>query len=116
MSEVALDQQQQSKHNKKRMVSPSAPESTYADIGTPSKFKASRNEVSHPSNDIGRVDKSLDDEIDLDQAFERSATLQKSKAVKIMIVSKFGFFREPKAEVDIGGLEANIVEFLKTSV
>ena len=49
MSEVALDQQQQSKHNKKRMVSPSAPESTYADIGTPSKSKASRNEVSHPS-------------------------------------------------------------------
>lgn len=30
-----------------------------------------------------------------------------------MIVSKFGFFREPKAEVDIEELETNIVEFFK---
>ena len=113
MNKVTLDQQQQYKDSKKRMVFPSAPESTYADTGTPSKFKASVNEVSNPSKDISTVDKSLDGRIDLDQAFERSATLQNSKAGKSMIVSKFGFLCEPKVGVDIQGLETNIVEFSK---
>ena len=111
MNKVTLDQQQQSKNNKKRMES--TPESTYADIGTPSKFEASRNEVSNPSKDISRVDKSVDGRIDLDQAFERLAMLQNSKAGKIMIVSKFSFLCEAKVGVDIQGLETNIVEFSK---
>ena len=110
INKVTLDQQQQSK-DKKRMISPGAPESTYANIGTPSKFKASRNEVSNHSSDISTVDKSLDSRIDLDQAFERSAVLQNNQAAKIRIVSKFDFLCEPKVGVHIEGLETNIVEF-----
>ena len=107
MNKVTLDQQHQSKDNK-GMVSPSAPESKYADLG----FR-SRNEVSNPTSDISATDRSLDGRIDLDQAFESSAPLQKSKAAKSKIVSQFGFLCEPKEGVNIKGLKPNIVEFSK---
>ena len=111
MDKVTLDQQHQSKDNKKLVVSPSALESRYADLDTPSKVKTSRNEASNPTVDISTVDRSLDGRMDLDQAFERSAPLQKSKASKSKIISKFGFLIEPKEGVDIKGLEPDIVEF-----
>ena len=114
MNKVRLDQQHQPKDNKKRMVSSSASEPNYvdtADIVTPSKIKTSRNEVSYPRNDISTTDRSLGDRMDLDQAFEKSASLQESKAGKSAIVSKFGFLCDPKEGIDIKGLEPNIVEF-----
>ena len=116
MNKVKLDQQHQSRDNKKLIVSASAPESNYADtadIGTPSKIKTLENNVSYPSNAIRTTDRSLDGKMDLDQAFERSASLQKNKAAKSAIVSKFGFLCDPKEGVDIKGLEPNIVEFSK---
>ena len=113
MNNVTLDQQHLSKDNKKLIVSPSVPESSYTDLDTPSKVKTSRNEVSNPTVDISTSDRRLDRRMDLDQAFERSAPLQKSKGAKSKIVSKFGFLSEPKEGVDIKGLEPNIVEFSK---
>ena len=113
MNSVTLDQQHLSKDNKKLIVSPSVPESSYTDLDTPSKVKTSRNEVSNPTVDISTSDRRLDRRMDLDQAFERSAPLQKSKGAKSKIVSKFGFLSEPKEGVDIKGLEPNIVEFSK---
>ena len=113
MNKVKLDQQHQSRDNKKLIVSVSAPESNdadTADIGTPSKIKT-ENEVSYPSNAIRTTDRSLDGRMDLDQAFERCASLQKSKVAKGAIVSKFGFLCDPKEGVEIKGLEPNIVEF-----
>ena len=112
MNNVTLDQQHLSK-DKKLIVSPSVPESSYTDLDTPSKVKTSRNEVSNPTVDISTSDRRLDRRMDLDQAFERSAPLQKSKGAKSKIVSKFGFLSEPKEGVDIKGLEPNIVEFSK---
>ena len=112
MNNVTLDQQHLSKDNKKLIVSPSVPESSYTDLDTPSKVKTSRNEVSNPTVDISTSDRRLDHRMDLDQAFER-APLQKSKGAKSKIVSKFGFLSEPKEGVDIKGLEPNIVEFSK---
>ena len=113
MNKVTLDQQHLSKDNNKLIVSPSVPESSYTDLDTPSKVKTSRNEVSNPTVDISTSDRRLDRRMDLDQAFERSAPLQKSKGAKSKIVSKFGFLSEPKEGVDIKGLEPNIVEFSK---
>ena len=113
MNKVTLDQQHLSKDNNKLIVSPSVPESSYTDLDTPSKVKTSRNEVSNPTVDISTSDRRLDRRMDLDQAFERSASLQKSKGAKSKIVSKFGFLSEPKEGVDIKGLEPNIVEFSK---
>ena len=107
MNKVTLDQQHQPKDNK-RMASASAPESKYADLGTRPKI-----EVSNPVSDISATGGSLDGRIDLDEAFERSTQLPKSKAAKGKIVSQFAFLCQPKEGVDIKCLEPNIVEFSK---
>ena len=51
--------------------------------------------------------------MNLDQAFQRFASLEKSNAPKSKIVSKFGFLCEPRQGVDIEGLKPNLVEFSK---
>ena len=55
--------------------------------------------------------KSRDHGMDLDQAFKRSAPLQKNKTTESKIVSKFGFLCEPDQGVDIERLEPNLTEF-----
>ena len=87
------------------MVSPSLPEANQPEVGP------SRNEQSsHPSEDSTKAYKSFDLGMDLDQAFQRSATLKKSKAPKSKIVSKFGFLCEPRQGVEIEGLKPNVIE------
>ena len=107
MDEVTFNQQQQPQDSQKRMVSPSLPGSNQLEVGT------SRNEKSSYPSDDSKVDKSFDLGMDLDQAFQRSATLKKSNAPKSKIVSKFGFLCEPRQGVDIEGLKPNLVEFSK---
>ena len=79
--------------------------SNYPDVGT------SRNKASKPNNDFRKSNTSLDLTMELDQAFERSAPLHKSKSARSKIVSKFGFFCEPKQGDDIEGLKSNLIEF-----
>ena len=67
----------------------------------------------YPSEDSTKADKSLDLGMDLDQIFQRSATLKKRNARKSKIVSKFGFLCEPGQGVDIEGLKPNVIEFSK---
>ena len=106
MVEATFKQQQRPEDNQKRMVSPSLPEANQPDFGP------SRNEKSsYPSEDSTKEDKSLALRVDLDQAFQRSATLQKDNASKSKIISKFGFLCEPRQGVDIEGLKPNLVEF-----
>ena len=105
MNKLTLEQLQQDEGNKKHFVSPSVLESYYPDVGT------SRNKVFKPNNDFRKSSKSLDLTMELDQAFERSAPLQKSKSARSKIVSKFVFFCEPKQGVDIEGLKPNLIEF-----
>ena len=93
------------------MVSLCVAESNYAEVRIPSTFKSTRSEVSNPSNYVTTADKCLNYRIDIDQAFERSASFQKSKAAKSKIVSRFDFLCEPKEGVDIKGLKPNLVEF-----
>ena len=90
------------------MVSPSLPEANQPEVG-PSKNEQS----SHPSEDSTKAYKSFDLGMDLDQAFQRSATLKKSKAPKSKIVSKFGFLCEPRQGVDTEGSKPNVIEFSK---
>ena len=100
MDEFTLGQRQRSESNQKLQ------------IGTSPNFETSRNEkISNTSNDFSKINKSLDRGIDLDEAFERSAPLQKSNATKNKIVSKFGFICEPSQGVDIEGLKPNLVKF-----
>ena len=49
--------------------------------------------------------------MDLDQAFQRFATLQKGNAPKSKIISKSGFLCEPTQDVDIKRVTPNLVEF-----
>ena len=106
MVEATFKQQQRPEDNQKRMVSPSLPEANQPDFGP------SRNEKSsYPSEDSTKEDKSLALRVDLDQAFQRSATLKKDNASKSKIISKFGFLCEPRQGVDIEGLKPNLVEF-----
>ena len=106
MDEVIFNQQQQPQDS--RMVSHGLPGSNQLEVGT------SRNEkASYPSDDSTKADESLDLGMDLDQAFQRSATLKKSNAPKSKIVSKFGFLCEPRQGVDIEGLKPNLVGFSK---
>ena len=97
MDKLTFEEEQQSKNHKKLLVSSSVPESNYANVRTSKTEKVS--------------DRSLDRGVDLDQAFERSASLQKSHAAKSKIVSKFGFLCEPSQGVDIKGLKPTLVEF-----
>ena len=108
---LTFERRQNKVGNKEHMVSLSLAESNNAEVGTSSKFKTKGNEVSNPYNDINTTDKSLNRRIDLDQAFERAAPLQKSKAAKSKIVSMFDFLCEPKEGVDIKGLKPNLVVF-----
>ena len=108
MDDITLNQQQQPQDSQKRMVSPSLPESNQLEAGT------SRNQKSsYPSDDSTKADKSFDLGMNLDQAFQRFASLEKSNAPKSKIVSKFGFLCEPSQGVDIEGLKPNLVEFSK---
>ena len=97
MDKLTFEEQRKSKNHKKLLVSSSVPESNYANVKTSKTEKVS--------------DRSLDRGVDLDQAFERSASLRKSNAAKSKIVSKFGFLCEPSQGVDIQGLKPNLVEF-----
>ena len=99
MGTVTLEQQQQPDDNKKRKpaVSPSLPESNYPNVETSTTEK-----IPDKSRDHGMV---------LDQAFKSSAAPQNSKSAGSKIVSKFGFYCEPKQGVDIKGLKPNLVEF-----
>ena len=97
MDKLTFQEQQQPKNRKKRLVSSSVPELNYANVRTLKTEKVS--------------EKSLDRGVDLDQAFERSASLRKSNPAKSKIVSKFGFLCEPSQGVNIQGLKPNLVEF-----
>ena len=99
MVTLTSERQQQPEGSKKQkaVVSPSLPDSNYPNVETSIIGKAS--------------DKSRDHGMDLDQAFKRSAPLQKNKAAKSKIVSKFGFLSEPKQGIDIKGLKPNLIEF-----
>ena len=73
------------------MVSPSLPESNQLEAGT------SRNEKSsYPSDDSTKADKSFDLGMNLDQAFQRFASLEKSNAPKSKIVSLVFFVSRDK--------------------
>ena len=105
MDNISFKQGQQ-KDNEKHLDSARVPDSNYSGVET------SRNEnFSNQSNDFIKADKIRNRRIDLDQAFERSAPLQKSEAGRSKIVSRFGFLCEPKKGVDIEGLQPNLVEF-----
>ena len=102
---ISFEQGQQ-EDNEKHLDSHRVPDSNYSGVET------SRNEnFSNQRNAFIKADKIRNRRMDLDQAFERSAPLQKSKAARSKIVSKFGFLCEPKKGVDIEGLKPNLVEF-----
>ena len=99
-------EQWQQEDNEKHLDSRSLSGSSYPDMET------SRNEsFSIQSNPIIKDDKIQNRRMDLDQAFESSIPLRKSKAARSRIVSKFGFLCEPKQGLNIEGLKPNLVEF-----
>ena len=114
VNKLPVKQRQKQKDNKKHIVSPSVPETSFPEVGTSTKKKVSNpgtsldEKVCNPSNDSSKPDKSPGHGLDLDQAFKRSTSLKKSKS---KIVSKFGFLCEPKQGVDIEGLKPRLVEF-----
>ena len=78
MDEATFKQQKQPEENPKRMVSSSLPEANQPEV------EPSRNEQSsYPSEDSTKAYKSFDLRMDLDQAFQRSATLKKVKLQKV---------------------------------
>ena len=92
MNKLTFEQKQQREDNKKLQ-------------------RTTRSEISNPSDDFIKADEIVDPRMDLDQAFARSASLQKKRIAKSKIVSKFSFLCEPKQGVDIEGLKPNLVEF-----
>ena len=106
MGKVTFEQEQQYKENKKNLVSLSMLESNYPDVNT----SGNQNCVNR-SNDFIKTDETRNHGIDLDQAFERVAPLQKKEAARSKIVTKFDFLCEPKQGFGIKGLKPNLIEF-----
>ena len=94
---LALEQQQQTEGSKERLALPNLPKANYPEVGILITRKVS--------------DETPYRGIDLDQAFESSAPLQKSIVVKSKISNKFSFLCQPTQGVDIKGLKPNLVEF-----
>ena len=106
MNHPTIGKQQQTKQNKKHIVSPNLPQSYYANLGT-----AVNEKVSNQGNDSFKADNSLGRTMELDQAFMRSSSTKNSNAKQSKIVSKFDFLCEPRLGVDIEGTTPNLVEF-----
>ena len=106
MDQLTVEDQPQHKNNKERMISPSAPNSNYSEVGNSINEK-----FSNPSHDSSKADESPVLVMDLDQLFKRSTQLKESKAAKSKIVSKFDFLCKPKQGPDIEGLKPSLVEF-----
>ena len=105
MDKITFEQRQQ-EDKEKDLDSPNVAESNYSGM------EVSRNEsFSNRSNDFVKANKFQNRRMDLDQAFERSASLEKKKTTRSKIVSKFAFLCEPKQGVHIEGLKPNLVEF-----
>ena len=99
-------QQKEPEDIAKSTVSPSVPELNNMEMGT-----SINKHFTNLGNNSSRDEESLSRGILLDQAFRRSAHLEKNNAAKSKIVSKFGFLCEPRQGVDIEGLKPNLVEF-----
>ena len=97
-TKLSFEQRQQPGGNEKLMVSPSALGSNFSDVETEEKSETSTN-------------KRIYYDMDLDQAFKRSAPLQNINAAENKIVSKFGFLCNPRQGVDIKGMKPNLFDF-----
>ena len=87
------------------------PDETYLSIKT-LEIEESNKDKFLTVNNLSKTEKKPGHKIDLDQAFEKYAQLEKnSNAGKNKIISKFGFLCQPRRGVDIEGLKPNLIEF-----
>ena len=103
LNTVSMEQRQQTKYNKKHILSSNMQELNRTQVRT-STTRSERSNISKP-------DKSVDYGVEIDQMMERSNLRYRSKTQNIKIVSKFGFTCEPEHGVDIKGEKPNLIEF-----